>query len=155
VRRVVLAAAVAVLLGGCGGDEDESAGASTAEALGGCDESGTFTVAPDEVAPGETIALSVENPSSFPRDITYGLGGRVDRATEDGWADASAELATTAVPEIAIVLRPGETSSVTQGATADVIELAPDAEPGDYRVIKETTAGGNTESHCAVFSVTG
>ena len=122
------ALAVALIVAGCGGEEgDEEPAPDPVElsAQRGCEGADLFTVSPEEVAPGDSIALVVENPPGNLKDLTYGLSGSVEVATEDGWADGSDAMVAQAVPEIALVLRPGEASE----PSSDLIELTEDAEP--------------------------
>ena len=110
-----------------------------------------FEVSPDDVAPGDSIALTIENPPGNLKELTYGLGGQVEVATEDGWADGSDAVVAKAVPEIALVLRPGEASE----PTADIMELTADAEPGNYRVVKDVNSGNRSSKFCAGFAISG
>ena len=155
-----LLALVAVLVAACGEDDAGEPADSTPApaAVAGCDQGvGELRVDPGTAPPGETIAIEVENLSED-QVLTYGLGSGLEREEDGRWA--TLELPPTPVPQIALIVRPGETSAGGGGATSDRLELPADLEPGSYRVVKEVTAGdpaggGQTEALtlCAALTV--
>jgi len=141
-RSATLALVVAaVLAAGCGeGSEGEPSGPSggPAPALG-CDEGvGMVSISPETPAPGDTVAIQVENLSED-RVLTYGLANELERAEADEWV--AVELPPTPILEIALVVKPGETSGGGGGATQDRLELPEDLAPGEYRLVKTVTSG--------------
>lgn len=126
-------------------------------AQAGCDRFATLSTSPQELDPGASLALAVENRGQTA--LTYGLSGRIERVSDGRWVDASDAMVSRPVPEIAVVVRPGDRSAGGAGATADVIELSADAQAGSYRVLKDVSASepGVGRAHratlCAAFSV--
>jgi hypothetical protein len=158
--RLLVLLLTLVAAAGCGPSEEGTTdpppgSAPTPQA--GCDRFAALAASPQEVDPGASIALTVENTGQT--TLTYGLSGRIERVRAGRWVDASDAMVSRAVPEIAVVVRPGDRSAGGAGATADVVELSPDAEPGPYRVLKDVTASepGAGRAHqatlCAAFSV--
>ena len=155
---VLVLAALSVV--GCGedGEGEPPVSGGPAEPAAGCDPGvGELRVAPEVAAPGETLAIEVENLSED-RVLTYGLASELEREADGRWVPV--ELPPTPILEIALVVKPGETSSGGGGATGDRLDLPRDLEPGSYRVVKEVTAGdpaggGQTEALtlCAPFMV--
>jgi len=132
---------VALTAGGCGGDaEDAPSPPAGGPAAGlGCDEGlGELSVDPRSAAPGATLGIEVENLSED-RVLTYGLGSELERSEGGEWVPV--ELPTTPIPQLALVVRPGDTSDGGGGATQDRLELPKNVEPGAYRVVKQVTAG--------------
>lgn len=149
---MTLALALAALLAAGCGEDDETEPSASADALApalGCDEGvGELSVNPATAAPGETVAIQVENLSED-RVLTYGLANEIERAEGGEWV--AVELPPTPILEIALVVKPGETSAGGGGATSDRLELPQDLEPGSYRVVKDVTSGeprggGTTEA---------
>jgi hypothetical protein len=147
---------LALVGAGCGGDGGDGATAVGQQAQRDCSEVATLSLNPPEVAPGEAIAVAVENNSIKRQTITFGLGGELDRATDDGWVKAPEAQVSQPVPDLAVVVKPGQSSSTRYGATADVIELSPEAPAGSYRVVKEVSLSGKgatAATLCARFRV--
>lgn len=145
---------------GCGAGDEGTTGSppgSAPSAQAGCDRFAVLTASPRDVDPGASVALAVENTGRT--TLTYGLSGRIERVSDGRWVDASDAMVSRPVPEIAVVVRPGDRSGGGAGATADVVELSPDAEPGSHRVLKDVTASeagagrGHQATLCAAFSV--
>ena len=142
---------------GCGGDDEEDAAAPGGrQAQRDCSEVATLSLNPPEVPAGEALAIAVENNTIKRQTITFGLGGELDRATGDGWVEAPEAQVSRPVPELAVVVKPGQSTPTRYGATADVIEISPEAPAGSYRVIKEVTLSGKgatSATLCARFRV--
>ena len=162
-RRSAFAALLltALLGAGCGADDEESQAPSAtgpAAALG-CDQGeARLLLDPERVQPGGRIDVRVENLTED-RVLTYGLASSVERAAGEDWLPV--ELPSRAIIEIALVVRPGESSRAGgAGASRDYVQLPPDLEPGTYRVVKEVTSSrgiGGAEADalrvCAPFEV--
>ena len=152
---------VALLASSCGEDpqDEPSRSADAPASASGCDEGvGKLILSATEaVSAGEMIGIEVRNLSED-QVLTYGLGSELERAENGEWV--AVELPLTPIPQIALIVRPGETSSGGGGATQDRLELPENLEPGSYRVVKQVTAGepaggGSTDSLrlCASFTV--
>jgi hypothetical protein len=112
-----------VAAAGCGASDDtaDAPPGSAPPPQAGCDRFAVLTASPREVDPGATIALGVENTGRT--TLTYGLSGRIERVSDGRWVDASDAMVSRPVPEIAVIVRPGDRSAGGAGATADMVEL--------------------------------
>lgn len=155
-RTGLLATLLAILaLWGCG---DDSEAGEEADTQAGCDtEVGALVVEPVDATPGDTVLLSVENTTER-ATLAFGLAGRLERASASGeWAPADDAMVSRPVPDLAVIVSPGDVSVAGAGATSDSIELTGDAQPGQYRVVKDVTVakGGprGAQTLCAALRV--
>ena len=85
---------------------------------------------------GERTGLIVKNTGE--RRILHGLGARIERRAGGRWVDVPHEqcLRGCEVPDVGLVLRPGETGGPSYGSLRDAIRLSREARSGRYRLTK-------------------
>ncbi len=152
----LLAAVAALALAACGGDDGDEA---TAPAPGSNpiaregDLAVRLQLDPEVTAPDARIRVSVENLGEL--TISFGLGNRVERYVDGSWQDVSGEFGPQVVPQIARILKPGESSGAGQGTLRDHVVVSPAADPGIYRVLKNVSGtDAGTLTPTATFEIT-
>jgi hypothetical protein len=133
-RRIVLVTlvALAIVMLGCGDDEDSAPGQSTSPTANALE--GQLVLEPVVAAPGDEIQMIVENTGETAFQFTD-LVDRVERQMDGEWRDATADVlgvdggsSNLVVYEVA----PGETSRVD----AHSFFLPGRLDPGTYRAVK-------------------
>jgi hypothetical protein len=121
-------------------------------------------ISPARPSPGDTVSVTVENTSD--RIITYGLEFRIERLESGDWVDvtdAQSVLAgsSPAWRGPAIALSPGESAAgyrtIEPGGGEDLpdtFQIAADAEPGVYRVVKTVVLRGPGEEQTSPIDAT-
>lgn len=110
-----------LLLGGCGGDSDQSSATSTTAADPGL----TVAVTPADAAPGSTVRAAVVNDTD--KQFTYGAGYELERQVDDGFEKV--DLPDSPVIQIGYIAPAGGTGPPVR------VKLPKDLQPGTYRVV--------------------
>jgi hypothetical protein len=118
---VAAISAVALLVGGCGGNSDESTSSESTSTDAGL----TVKVTPAQASPGSTVEAAVVNDTD--KEFTYGAAYELEHQVGDQFEKV--DLPESPVIQIAYVAPAGGTGPPVQ------VKLPKDLQPGTYRVV--------------------
>jgi len=145
-RVISVIAAVVACSAGCGDGEEPARDEPREPPQADSAVAGELVVTPASAEAGEAIAIVVENTGEVP--LLYGLANEVERRVDGSWEDAAGDVfgERRAVPQIGLIVQPGERAGPDYGQVSDRITLPSDLESGAYRVRKHIRAQRGTGS---------